>query len=261
MQEALLKEVTMEQAMIEEQTNPEVSGATTFTLCILDFVQKCSISGNTLDEQNKELLQKDRLTSGLTHEIETLFLNPSEINSDDDNKVDSIAFQCKIAQLFPCGPMFASFNQIDQAADMFLLGAWAIKKMLHSKLIQCSYYVTHDKKDGKHPDPYERHKLERALNSIYKCPFIIRYGFVAYCKNRALKKPDIVNFLHTCQMATIFHRQALQKSGCLQPDLNGLGNIMSLLWESFAFSSSYHSVICAICCHTITQQPVQSSVQ
>jgi hypothetical protein len=32
-------------------------------------------------------------------------------------------------------------------------------------------------------------------------------------------------------MLTIFHRQALQKSGCLQPDLNGLNGIMSVLRE------------------------------
>jgi hypothetical protein len=63
---------------------------------------------------------------------------------------------------------------------------------------------------------------------------------VAYCKNRALKKSDIfyhvkitnVNFAHACQMTTIFHhRQALQKLGGLQPDLNGVNDIMSLLRE------------------------------
>jgi hypothetical protein len=32
-------------------------------------------------------------------------------------------------------------------------------------------------------------------------------------------------------MTTIFHRQALQKSGGLQPDLNGLNYIMSILHE------------------------------
>jgi hypothetical protein len=77
------------------------------------------------------------------------------------------------------------------------------------------------------------------LKSVYKCPFIIRYSFVAYCRNRALKKSGVfykvkithVNFVYTCQMATIFHRQALQKSGGLQHDLNGLNEIMSLLCE------------------------------
>ncbi len=147
-------------------------------------------------------------------------------------------FQHKIAQLFPVGRIFASFKQIDQAADMFL-GAWAIKKTSHSKSIQCAYSATHDKKDRKHPDASKRRKLEPTLKLVYKCPFIIRYSFVAYCKNRALKKPDIfyhvkithTNYDHACQMTTIFHRQALQKSGCLQPDLNGLNDIMSLLRE------------------------------
>ncbi len=222
----------------EDLTNAELPDATTFTLYIPDFVQQYSLSGKTLAQQNTELLQKDWLTPGLTHEIESLFPIASEINRHDDNKRDSIAFQRKAALLFPSGRMFASFKQIDQAADMFL-GAWAIKKTMHSKSIQCSYSATHDKKDRKHSDPYKRRKLEPTLKSVYKCPFIIRYSFVAYCKNRALKKHDIfyrvkithVNFVHTCQMTMIFHRQAVQKSGGLQPDLNGLNDIMSLLRE------------------------------
>jgi hypothetical protein len=149
-----------------------------------------------------------------------------------------------MAQLFPVGRIFASFKQIDQAADMFL-GAWAIKKTSHSKRIQCAYSATHNKKDRKHPGVSKRRKLEPTLKPVYKCPFIIRYSFVAYCKNRALKKPDIfyhvkitqVNYDHTCQMSTIFHRQALQKAGCLQPDLNGLNDIMSLLGEKSMLQS------------------------
>jgi hypothetical protein len=238
MDEATMDEATIEHATSEEQTNAEVLDATTFNLYIPDFVQEYSFSGKTLDEQNTQLLQKDWLTPGLIHEIETLFPNPSEINSDDDNRRDSVAFQRKISLLFPCGRMFASFKQIDQAADMFL-GAWAIKKTMHSKSIQCSYSSTHDKKDRKHPNPDKRRKLEPTLKSVYKCPFIIRYSFVAYCRNKALKKPGVfykvkithVNFVHTCQMTTIFHRQALHKSGGLQPDLNGLNDIMSLLHE------------------------------
>jgi hypothetical protein len=166
------------------------------------------------------------------------FPTPTDIQVDDDNKRDPIAFQHKIAQLFPVGRIFASFKQIDQAADMSL-GAWAIKKTSHSKSIQCAYSATHDKKDRKHPDVSKRRKLEPTLKWVYKCPFIIRYSVVAYCKNRALKKPDIfyhvkithVNYDHTCQMSSTFHWQALQKSGCLQPDLNGLNDIMSLLRE------------------------------
>jgi hypothetical protein len=239
MEEGRMDEATMEHATFEEQTHAEVLDATFFTLYIPDFVQEeYSLSGKTLDEQNTQLLQKDWLTPGLIHEIETLFPNPSEINSDDDNRRDPIAFQRKIALLFPCGRIFVSFKQINQAANTFL-GAWANKKTMHSKSIQCSYSSTHDKKDRKHPNADKRRKLEPALKLVYKCPFIIRYSFVAYCRNRALKKPDVfykvkithVNFVHTCQMTTIFHRQALQKTGGLQPDLNGLNDIMSLLHE------------------------------
>jgi hypothetical protein len=183
-----------------------------FTLYIPDFVQEYSLSSKTPDKHNTEVLQKDWSTPGLIHESETLFPNPSEINSDNDNKRDPIAFQCKISLLFPCRRMFVSFKQIDQAADMFL-GAWATKNAMHSKIIQCSYSSTHDKKDRKRPNPDKRHKLELMLKSVYKCPFIIWYSFVAYCKNRALKKHDIfyrvkithVNFVHTCQMTMIFH--------------------------------------------------------
>ena len=100
----------MEQTTIEEQIPAEVPGATTFTLYIPDFVHEYRVSAKTQDKQNSELLRKDWLTSGLIHKIETLFPNPSEINSDDDNKRDSVAFQCKIALLFPCGRMFASFK-------------------------------------------------------------------------------------------------------------------------------------------------------
>jgi hypothetical protein len=196
------------------------------------------LSNKSLHEQKNELLRKDWLTSGLTYEIQAMFPTPTDIQVNDDNKRDPIAFQHKIAQLFPVGRIFASFKQIGQAADLFL-GAWAIKKTSHSKSIQCAYSTTHDKKDRKHPDVSKRRKLEPTLKLVYKCPFIIQYSYVAYCKNRLLKKPDFcyhvkithVNYHHTCQMSIIFHRQALQKSGSLQPDLNGLNNIMSLLCE------------------------------
>jgi hypothetical protein len=68
--------------------------------------------------------------------------------------------------------MFASFKQIDQAAEM-LLSAWAIKKMMHSKNIQCSFSSTHDKKDRKHPNLDKRRKLEPTMKYVYKCPFIV----------------------------------------------------------------------------------------
>ena len=115
----------MEQATNAEPSIVATPDAITHTLYIPQFVLDCNLSGKSLDEQNTVLLQKDWLTPGLIHEIEALFPNASEINSDDDNKRDSLTFQRKIALLFPCVRLFASFKQIDQAADMFL-DAWAI---------------------------------------------------------------------------------------------------------------------------------------
>jgi hypothetical protein len=191
---------------------PNKPGVTTFTIYIPKFLEEYSLSEKSLDQQKKELLQKDWLTSGLIGEIEALFPCRSEIKSDNDNKRDPRAFQHKIAQLFPSGRIFASFKQLDQAADMFL-GTWAVKKTPHSKSIQCTYSATHNKKDRKHADVSKRRKLEPTLKSVYKCSFIVRYSFVAYCKNKALKKPEVfyhvkithINFHRTCQMTTIFH--------------------------------------------------------
>jgi hypothetical protein len=180
----------MEEATMEEVMIAEAPGTTTFTLFIPGFLWEYSLSEQSLEEQKNELLGKDWLTSGLIHKIHSLYPTCLEIKTDDDNTHDRTAFEHKISQLFPSGRIFASFKQLDQAAKMFL-GAWAIKKTSHSKSIQCAYSVTHDKQDRKHPDLTKRRKIEPTLNSVYKCPFIIRYSFVAYCKNRALKKPDI----------------------------------------------------------------------
>jgi hypothetical protein len=208
----------------------------TFNIYIPTFLLQYELSSLSYEEQNRQLLQKDWLTRGLTQEIEALYPTAAEIKKEDDNKRDPAAFQQKISKLFPSGRIFASFKQLDQAADMFL-GAWAVKKTNHSKSISCSYSATHNLKSRKHLDPTLRRKLDTSLKDIYKCPFKIRYSFVAYSKNKALKKPDIlykvkittVNFVHTCQLTTIFHRQALQKGGGCQPDLNGLNDIVSLL--------------------------------
>jgi hypothetical protein len=148
----------------------EASGATLFTLYIPVFLREYSLSKQSLEEQKNELLRKDWLTSGFIHKMHSLFPTCSEIKIDDDNNRDPTTFEHKILQLFPSGRIFASFKQLDQAADMFL-GAWAIKKTSHSKSIQCAYYVTHDKQDRKHPDLSKRRKIEPTLKSVYiECP-------------------------------------------------------------------------------------------
>ena len=120
---------------MNEEMIAEAPGATKFTLYIPDFLREYSLSDQSLEEQKNELLRKDWLTPGLVHQIHTLFPTCSEIKTDDDNKRDPTAFEHKISQLFPPGRIFASFKQLDQAADMFL-GAWAIKKTSHSKRVR-----------------------------------------------------------------------------------------------------------------------------
>jgi hypothetical protein len=98
----------------------EAPRATTFTLYLPKFLREYSLSEQSLEEQKNELMQKDWLTSGLIHEIHSLYPTCSEIKTDDDNKRDPTAFEHKISQLFPPGRIFASFKQLDQAADVFL---------------------------------------------------------------------------------------------------------------------------------------------
>ncbi len=133
---------TMAQETMVEETRDDESIAqgpfeSIFNIFIPEFLPEYSLSSLTLDEQNTQLLQKDWLTTGLVEEIEALFPSSSKIKANDDNKRDPTAFQHKIAKLFPPGRIFASFKQLDQAADMFL-GAWAVKKTTHFKSIQCA---------------------------------------------------------------------------------------------------------------------------
>jgi hypothetical protein len=54
--------------------------------------------------------------------------------------------------------MFASFKQIEQAADMFL-GAWAVKNMMHP-----------NKKDRKHPNLDKIRKLDPTFEVSLQMP-------------------------------------------------------------------------------------------
>jgi hypothetical protein len=232
-----LDETSIEETTEDEEptTVPTFGLMSTHTIYIPDFLALYIVSPLSWDLQNKELLKEDWLTPGLLLEIEALAPAPSEIQADQDNRRDPTAFQNKIAKLFPVGRIFASFKQLDQAADIFL-SSWAIKKTHHGKCIQCSYSSPINKKRS-HADTMLRRKHEPSLKSVYKCPFGIRYSYLAYSNNKNLKKPDVfyqvkitsVNYEHSCQMTTIFHRQAIQTAGGYQPDLNGLNDIVSLL--------------------------------
>jgi hypothetical protein len=65
------------------------------------------------------------------------------------------------------------------------------------------------------------------------------FSFINYCHKKESKKPNIfyrikitgVNYKHTCQLSTVYHQESKQKKGTLQPDLNGLNDIIALLHE------------------------------
>jgi hypothetical protein len=115
------EELDIESEGVESESVESVhNNDITYTIYIPNFLEEYSLSKQSLEQQKIELLQKDWLTSGLIHEIELLFPTQSEIKINDDNKRDPHAFQQKISQLFSSGRIFASFKQLDQAADMFL---------------------------------------------------------------------------------------------------------------------------------------------
>jgi hypothetical protein len=121
-QSSSLRLSTMEEAPMNKEMIAEAPDATTFTLYIPDFLREYSLSEQSVEEQKNELLRRNWLTSGLIHEIHSLYPTCSEIKTDDDNKRDPTAFEHKISQLFPPGRIFASFKQLDQATDMRCVG-------------------------------------------------------------------------------------------------------------------------------------------
>jgi hypothetical protein len=112
MDKATTDKATMVEVINKQQTNLEVPDATTSSYSLHSWICTRGQSFRQ-DPRWKEYwaFEKDWLGPGLIHESKTLFPNPSGINSDDNKKRDSIAFQRnKIALLFPCGRMFASFK-------------------------------------------------------------------------------------------------------------------------------------------------------
>ncbi len=213
---------------------------TTYTIYVPTFLDDVLLSQMLITDLNAELLKKNWLTPELVREIESCFPTKEEISntSEGDNIRDLDAFKSKAAKLLPHGRIFVSFKQLDQVSKMFL-DAWAVNKVHVTKRICCSYSATSNKKSRLHPDRAKRRKVETSAKTLYQCPFQIRYSFMNYSKKTPTKKPNIfyrvkitgVNYEHTCQLSTVFHRESKQKNGTLQPDLNGLSDIIGLLRE------------------------------
>ena len=124
-------------------------------------------------------------------------------------------------QLFVKGRIFASFKQLDQAADMFL-EAWAVSKSHNGKRISCSFSQDTKKRKAAvvplEDPPISTHEHSVSLKEQTKCPFKILYSYVNH--KEINKKPGIfyqvkittVDPKHTCQMSVAQHRLALQRA-------------------------------------------------
>jgi hypothetical protein len=207
-------------------------------LYIPDFRDEILDSGRSLFDVKEEYLQLDWLTPGLVDEIEQQFPVSIEIDATNRNQRDYDAYLTKIAVLFPIGRRFASFKQLTQACEMFL-EAWAIVKVHSQKKIRCFYGSSTKKKRDLHIIPEKRRDHIETLKEEYKCPFEIRYSFVDYHKDSKHpdKRPDLfyfvkitrVHYHHTCSLNTEYARQAKQRNGKCQPNLDGMNDILSLL--------------------------------
>lgn len=211
-----------------------------YTIYIPTFLDGFLQSERPLSELNVELLRQNWLTPDLVREIEDCFPNKQQISNtpEGDNIRDPQAFKVKAAKLFPVGRIFASYKQVDQVSQMFL-DAWAVNKVHSAKMVRCFYSESPQKKRKLHGDPAKRRKVDPSVKDVYKCPFLIRYSYKNYAHQSKHRKPNIfyqvkitaANYEHTCQLSTVFHRESKQKNGTLQPNLNGLSDIIGLLRE------------------------------
>ena len=88
-------------------------------LYIPDFLESDLKSGDTIQEINLRLQEKNWLTTGLVDEISSLF--PTSVDVDlSTGERDKAKFVENCQQLFPVGRIFASYKQLDQVANMFL---------------------------------------------------------------------------------------------------------------------------------------------
>ncbi len=109
---------------------------------------------------------------------------------------------------------------------------WAVKKTSHSKSIHCTYSETHEKKDRKHAD------LSKSLNQLWSqstnAPLsyvTVLWPIVRIKHWRSLASSTMWRLPMSTFTIHVRWQPSLQKLGGLQPDLNGLNDIMSLLQE------------------------------
>ena len=139
-------------------------------------------------------------------------------------------------RLFPPRRVFASSKQLDQVAEIFC-SRWAVRKTHPGKYIACHFGKSNNKK-VLHDDVTKRRFTATSPKSSVQCPFHIAYSYnVNYTHNKSRQLPEIyyhvkttcVNYTHTCGVDTLSYKEAKQRCGDIQPDLNGVQDIIAFL--------------------------------
>ena len=201
-------------------------------LYLPDFLAAELNSTDTLEEVRDRLQVKNWLTEGLVEEITQLFPSKDDIDPVTGTRDQSV-FSHNCLKLFPTGRIFASDKQIEQASELFL-DSWAIVKSHEGKKIMCHFGVSSKKKVVSIIDPLLQREHQSKKDSL-QCPFKIMFSHQGKSVHR--KKPGIfyrakittVVTEHTCGMSPMNMRIALQKTGQLEVNIEGMKDILSLL--------------------------------
>ena len=196
----------------------------------------------------KAFTKNEFLTPTLIAEIQNHFPQSNSINCNNNNRRSKEDFAKNTEELFPIGRIFFNREQFYQAAKMFC-SKWAVHISHQSKTIKCFYHL--DKRNRKKEPIFgqpSRKSNGNQLKKEYACPFIIRYRYLNYCKNKVQKYPDIfyrikitsAHYHHTCSLDVSEQRQALTRSTGVtyKLDLMAMTNVVLLLRETPTLSNN-----------------------
>ena len=125
----------------------------------------------------KRLEDKNWITDGLRAEINDQCFSRDNADPNNRNQRSGADFQAACLHLFPPGRVFASYKQLQQAADIFL-SSWAVKATRPGKSIRCFCSAPHNKKDRRHHSEDNRRKNDVSPKLEVKCPFYIGYNYI-----------------------------------------------------------------------------------
>jgi hypothetical protein len=210
---------------LTESPLPNISNLPVISMSLIFWP---SFKNNILSMSKEELIEKNWVTEELKSQIMSFgpLQEHIQVGNNARNK-DVLEQYCGI--LFPKGRMFASRQQLFQAAKIFSApGAYQTVHVNHQ--FMCSY--------GK--DKSRKNKGTTLKDDI-KCPFTIRYTIVGYNKREekahlpALQfmcKITSTNYAHTCPCTPVSHRVAQTVSHKNIPSAEALKQVIHLMHET-----------------------------